>query len=109
MKNCFILPVDNEAPYKVGIADLTNIGEMVPSTMTITRINIPESHRGQGLGSTLLKMITDAADEAQVMLSLEIMPSGPLDYDQLYDWYVRHQFHSLIPYPGVLVRYPKEP
>lgn len=107
VKNCYILPVDPEAPYRVGIADLTNMGEMVPGTMTITRINIPETHRGQGLGTKLLQMITDAADEEPTMLTLEIMPSGPLNYEQLYDWYVRHGFCQS-PFPGVLIRYPKE-
>lgn len=94
MRNCFLQQLPDGPPY-IGIADLTNIGEMVPGSMTITRINIPAAYRGQGYGTQLLRSITQAADEAGVDLSLEIMPSGPLDYDDLEAWYKRHGFTQI--------------
>lgn len=108
MKNCFIIQPDPQAPYKVGIADLTQLGEFLPGSHTITRINIPEVFRGQGFGTKLLQQILDEADKEQVILSLEILPSGPLDYEQLRDWYFRHGFYELRSIPGVYCRNPKE-
>jgi predicted GNAT family N-acyltransferase len=104
VKNCYwIQPAGNT---RVAIADLTNIGEMVPHTMTITRINVPEELRGQGLGSQLLKMIIADADEDRIGLSLEILPSGPLDYDDLRAWYMRYGFEDSTYSGYILVRNP---
>jgi ribosomal protein S18 acetylase RimI-like enzyme len=86
IKNCY---VDFETR---SIADLTGIGEMVPGTMTITRINVPVEHRGKGHGSKILRRICNAADRYQVKLTLEVMPSGGLNYEQLVDWYHRYGF-----------------
>lgn len=61
----------------------------------ITRINVPESHRGLGHGRALLKQALDWADSTQTALFLEINPSGPLDYHQLADWYERHGFREI--------------
>jgi predicted GNAT family acetyltransferase len=110
VKNCYIIHLaDKPENYpQIGIADLTNVGEMVPGTMTITRVNIPAAHRGKGKGTELLKMILTDADQYGVLLSLEIMPSGSLDYEALYDWYVRHGFFTHPDYAGVLVRVPQD-
>lgn len=105
MKNCYIVEMPDKC---IAIADLTRFGDMLPGTTTITRINVPEKYRGQGFGSQLLKQITDDADKDQVILSLEILPSGPLDYDQLRDWYVRYGFYQLHSIPGIYCRNPKE-
>lgn len=86
MRNCYVNSTTR------AIADLTNVGEMVPGTMTITRINVPAKHRGKGLGSELLKRICEDADADGMSLSLEIMSSGPLDYDALSAWYKRNGF-----------------
>lgn len=111
MKNCFYIVLsDEDAPVpQVAIADITNLGDMLPGTRTITRINVPTPFRGRGHGSQLLQQICDAADEAQVILSLEIMPSGPLDYEALQDWYWRYGFYELQSIPGIYCRNPKEP
>lgn len=86
MNNCYIF-ADTRT-----IADLTGMGDMVPGTMTITRINVPLGHRGKGLGSKILKAILDDADASGVSLSLEVLPSGGLNYDELVSWYERHGF-----------------
>lgn len=108
MKNCFVLhlPDRQDRLPQIAIADLTNPGDFLPGTMTITRINVPAAHRGKGHGSALLKQITDAADAEGVILSLEINPSGPLDYNALYDWYVRHGFFEYRRIPGIYIRTP---
>jgi GNAT superfamily N-acetyltransferase len=90
-----------------GIADVTNLGEMVPKTRTITRINIPEESRGRGLGTKLLRRILADADAEGVILSLEIMPSGPLDYNALEAWYRRWGFKPWKKHPMVFIRRPR--
>lgn len=71
----------------------------------ITRVNVPEAHRGKGLGSQLLKEVCDDASRENITLFLEISPSGPLDYGQLHDWYVRYGFRD---WCGILRRKPKK-
>lgn len=95
-------------PKTRAIADLTGIGEMVPKTRTITRINVPADYRGRGLGTRLLKKILADADAFGVALSLEIMPSGPLDYDALEAWYRRHGFRPWKKFPLVFIRKPRK-
>lgn len=70
----------------------------------ITRINVPDEHRGNRLGSKLLKEICEDADKEQITLWLEIMPSGPLDYDALESWYKRYGFKG----NGMYKRKPKQ-
>lgn len=111
MLNCFIVHLRDDlarAP-QIAIADLTGLGEMVPGTMTITRINVPAPHRGRGHGSRLLGEIGEAADKENIALSLEILPSGPLDYDALREWYHRFGFRPSPKYPGIYVRRPHGP
>lgn len=67
----------------------------------LTRINVPEAHRGNRLGSRLLKMVTDEADANQATLILEVVPSGPLSSASLQEWYERNGFHRYSPIPGV--------
>lgn len=69
----------------------------------ITRINVPEKYRGQGIASQLLRDIIAEADREQVRLYLEIVPTGGLNYDQLDAWYRRHGFK---PWKGILRRLP---
>lgn len=108
MKNCFVLHIPDrpERMPQIAIADLTGLGDMVPGTMTITRINVPTWARGQGYGSKLLREILDAADTEETPLSLEVMPSGPLDYDELVRWYKRYGFRETVRWPGIYIRRP---
>ena len=73
------------------IADLILPGELTPG-WTISRINVPAIHRGKGLGTKILNEITADADAEGASLWLQVMPSGPLDYDALVAWYRRHGF-----------------
>lgn len=92
---------------QIAIADLTNMGEMVPNTMTITRISVPPAHWGQGHGSKLLKLICEEADIERVALSLQIHSSGPHSQADLESWYERHGFRETEYWPGVYVRRPQ--
>lgn len=86
MKDCFVI---NLSPVRIAIADLVRTG---PETFVVTRINVPQQFRGKGHGSKLLKMVLDAADEAQVTLELDVYASGPLSDEDLVFWYERHGF-----------------
>lgn len=89
MKTCYV-DIEHRA-----IADLIAPGELTPN-WTITRINVPEKFRGNGLGSKLLDEILADADAEGQALQLEILPSGPLDYDQLEAWYKRRGFRRTV-------------
>ena len=107
MKNCYIVHLRDkpESFPQIAIADL--VSEMVPNTLTITRINVPSAHRGNGHGSKLLDQICADADREEIRLSLEIFPSGSLDYDELKEWYIRHGFKASKKYPGFYIRKPQ--
>lgn len=68
----------------------------------LTRVNVPKEHRGEGLGSRLLKMVTDEADANEATLILEVVPSGPLSSAALQEWYERNGFRRYHPIPGIL-------
>lgn len=96
MKTCY---VDMETR---SIADLIAPGELAPG-WCISRINVPEPHRGKGNGTKILKRILADADAEGRTLWLEVHSSGPLDNNQLIDWYTRHGFILHSP-TGYLVR-----
>lgn len=67
----------------------------------ITRVNTPESNRGKGAASNLLKQVLAEADAEGVHLYLDIVPSTGLTFDQLEAWYKRLGFiHEDIPNSG---------
>lgn len=84
MKNIYI---DRESR---SIADLILNEE--EKTALITRINVPEIHRGKGSGSKLLKEICEDADREEFILKLYVSPSGGLSGKELVKWYQRHGF-----------------
>ncbi len=94
MQTCYVIREHR------AIADLVE----VDGIMLLTRVNVPQQSRGQGVGSRLLKMVTDAADVDRVDLWLEVNPSGGLKYRELVAWYKRHGFKWSRTRPGLMVR-----
>ena len=91
MKNCYFDPTTRV------IADLIPLELTYPTVIpvngyVITRINVPIQHRGRGLGSHILSRILEDADQTDATLYLDILPSGPLDYYALENWYTRYGF-----------------
>lgn len=91
-------------PDKRAIADVQPV---IDDVWMITRINVPSVYRGTGVGSTLLRMILEDADAERVTLSLGIVDSGGLSFDDLGAWYRRHGFVDLQGYPGRMERLPR--
>lgn len=91
MKTTYYIERDS---YAAAIADVVKMP--VDSTRreyyVITRINVMERYRGQGLGTQILEMILADADAENVTLLLEPVPSGGLDHKELIGWYARHGF-----------------
>lgn len=94
MKSTYMLKVEGD--MRPAIADVhrwDRISEIEDRPVhMIHRINVPESARGKGHGTTLLKEIIEDADQEGVMLILGPSPSGGLDFDQLVAWYERYGF-----------------
>ena len=76
------------------IADLS-INEQA-RTAILHRINVPAKYRGKKHGSAMLKRVLRDADFDRVTISLELLPSGPLSYQDLVDWYKRYGFEELL-------------
>lgn len=105
MKTCYV------DPRTCSIADLCDAREMGLIGTLITRINVPEPHRGNGHGSALLREICMDADTEQVNLWLEIHASdgrGVMNYDKLVAWYERHGFKFSTIIPTMMVRRPRK-
>ena len=102
MKACFIEKVTSDSAH-AAIADLMEVGQ---SLYLLTRINVPQEHRGKGIGSKILDKVCLEADEEQAVLELHPVPSGGLTKTQLVKWYKRRGFVS--ERSGVLRRYPKK-
>jgi|SRR5690349_6104150 len=97
MKTCYVDYTSR------AIADLVQPGELT-EFWTITRINVPVQHRGQGLGTRLLRQILADADVNGITLALEPSPENLDDYDRLVAWYRRHGFKMR--HTGYMVRRP---
>lgn len=83
MKSCYVDPKSR------AIADLIRLKER---EWLLTRINVPFQNRGKGYASTLLKRVLYEADQEGITLTLEVIPSGNLDEQQLTAWYERNGF-----------------
>ncbi len=86
METCYFSWLSNTHGAIADLTDYYNEG------MLITRINVPQKHRGKGHGSKLLKKILIDADKYGVVLWLEILESGGLSKLQLIKWYERYGF-----------------
>ena len=73
----------------------------------LSEITVSPDGRGKGLGSKILKRITDEADKSGVAVSLIPKPIGNdgLNTKQLKDWYGRHGFEMK---QGLMVREPQK-
>jgi len=77
------------SPVHLAIADVTRMGEFL---YEINRINVPAPHRGKGHGRSLLKQLTDQADQMGVYLRLAVSSSGDMTNEDLTAWYERYGF-----------------
>ena len=92
------------------IADLTPPGEFHPSWWYINRIHVMNKYQGNGdrYGTQVLSQIVSDADQEQAILALEINSYGPLDHDNLEQWYRRYGFEYDPDLLTVMVRYPQK-
>lgn len=72
-----------------GLVDLGQSREF-PNGVTLHNIEVPEGQRGTGVGSRLLRKITDLADKHGVTVDLDVGPDTA--GIGLIDWYTRHGF-----------------
>ena len=91
MRNCYYdKPSNSIADLILGIENPLPMLDV--NSALITRINVPDRYRGNGIGSKLLQQILKDADQEGITLYLEILASGGLTYIQLDAWYRRHGF-----------------
>jgi len=88
----------------LGLAILDSVD--FDSHVCITRINVPEQHRGKGHASKLLKECIEASDNTQTILELRVSASGGLTNKQLEQWYKRYGFEKKT--EGIMERVPDE-
>lgn len=74
----------------------------------ITRINVPEKHRGKGHGRELLALACERADALGITLFIEPIPysGSPMDRETLIAWYTRSGFDETA-HAGILRRLPQ--
>jgi predicted GNAT family acetyltransferase len=74
--------------------DTRSIADLSPDEegWQINRINVPTVHRGNGVGSKLLKRILEDADAEGATLWLLPSATGGLTQAQLVAWYLRYGF-----------------
>jgi predicted GNAT family N-acyltransferase len=63
--------------------------------LIITRINVPQAHRGKHIASKLLQQECDNADLNNITLWLEIQSSDGLTHNELEAWYKRYGFKGV--------------
>ena len=73
-----------------------------PLHWTLTDIFVPYGQQGNGIGSQLLRMVVNHADEEGLDICLSVQPEGGLSYEKLVEWYARYGF---IWEDGIMKRY----
>jgi GNAT superfamily N-acetyltransferase len=78
----------------IATLDVVSMRDVSPPAVVITRIVVPQVHRGHGVGSLLLRQACFDADKEGVCLVLEINPygDGGLSLRELSMWYQRRGF-----------------
>jgi GNAT superfamily N-acetyltransferase len=94
MRQTYMIKDPDKGIFAAAIADvvLMRTSPRRQKDYVITRINVMERYRGQGLGTEILEMIFADADAEGIDLLLEPVASGGLTQQQLIDWYTRHGF-----------------
>ena len=60
--------------------------------LLVTRVSVPRSWRGRGIGTDMMKNLCDHADRIRIPLYLFCMSSGEMNERDLADWYRRMGF-----------------
>lgn len=98
MPNCFFRKLTDP----VGLANI-QLDDYYGRGMQITRIRVPEEHRRKGIAREMLKECCAAADQHNVILFLEIVPSGKMTWEDLERWYISFGFRH---WHGTYIRKP---
>lgn len=102
MHSSYYLKLDDVSLAVVDTTDYYGHG------VIITRVNVPRKHRGQGVGTKILKMLLADADKHGVTLWLEISASDGLTWEQLEAWYKKHGFKWWRGQGGIMRRKPNK-
>jgi ribosomal protein S18 acetylase RimI-like enzyme len=70
----------------------------------IDNIEVPTSHRGQGIGTLLLLNCIADADTESIELELEARSTGDMTQAELMAWYSRHGFYHPTGTPSNVMR-----
>ena len=89
MKACYF---DLESRSVADVVPDHDLFEPAKNVVILTRINVPQSYRQQGIGSRLLKEILFDADKEGIKIALHISSYGEMTYKNLADWYERNGF-----------------
>lgn len=92
MKSIYAMKLSDVA---LAIADVQPCNDPHTGFM-ITRINVPEAFRRQGIGSQLLQAVCDEASVENATLYLIPASSGGLSQEQLIQWYTKFGFRRII-------------
>jgi GNAT superfamily N-acetyltransferase len=84
MKTCY---VDKDSRSIIDLMEVDSLGFHL-----ITRVNVPEAHRRQGIARRLMAEVLAEADRESIVLALWPMPSGDMTRRQLIEWYERLGF-----------------
>jgi GNAT superfamily N-acetyltransferase len=90
------------------------LAKLYGSTWELASMDVPESKRGLGLGSALMKKACELADHRGLVLVALVEPSGGLSRNQIEAWnerngfeHCRYEFYPGTP-KGAMIRRPKE-
>lgn len=86
MRSSFYARIDVASLAVVDLTDYFGKG------LIITRVNVPEAHRGKGWGRKMMTEVLQEADKTSTTLWLEISSSGEMTWEDLRSWYEKLGF-----------------